>query len=267
MQWPGRQLLITGGSSGIGAATAIAAAERGADVALLARSAEKLESVAHRIRRIGGRVSLHVADVSNPTQVAEIAARLPPPDVVIHSAGAGAWRPLLDTDPAEAAAMMAAPYLAAFIVTRAFLPAMIARRSGAMVFVNSAASRLVWPGAAAYIAGRWALRGLFEAVRMETTGTGVRTAMATFAKVASEYWSNNPDSESRVPRVQSLVPVLSSADAARALLDGLAAGRESIVAPWQLRLFFLANHIAPSIVRSRMCGPRRPGSEPTLPTS
>lgn len=69
---------------------------------------------------------------------------------------------------------------------------MLKRGSGRCVFVNSVASRLVWPGAAAYTAARWAVRGLFEAVRAETAGTGVRAVMVTLAKVSSEYWANNP---------------------------------------------------------------------------
>jgi short-subunit dehydrogenase len=252
MQWPGKRLLITGASSGIGAATAEAAANRGAELLLVARSAGKLETVAHRIRQRGGNVTTHAFDVSNPEQVANLAAEVPTPDVLINNAGAGQWKPMLETEPAEVAGMMSAPYMAAFYATRAFLPAMLARRSGVCVFINSAASRLAWPGAAAYIAARWAVRGLFEAVRMETAGTGVRAVMASFAKVSSEYWENNRGSEARVPYVQTLVPVLSPNQVADAILDGLAAEREEIIAPWHLRMFFLADRLFPSVVRRQM---------------
>lgn len=252
MQWRGKQLLITGASSGIGAAVAEAASRRGAELVLVARSAERLDAVAHRIRRAGGGVTTHVLDVSNPDHVARLAAEIRSPDLLLNNAGAGQWKPMLETEPAEAAAMMNAPYLAAFYTTRAFLPAMLARRSGMCVFMNSAACRLAWPGAAAYIAARCAVRGLFEAVRMETTGTGVRSAMATFAKVSSEYWTNNPGSEDHVPYVQRMVPVLTPSQAADAILDGLAAEREEIILPWQLRMFFLADRLFPSMVRRQM---------------
>jgi short-subunit dehydrogenase len=147
---------------------------------------------------------------------------------------------------------MSAPYLAGFYATRTFLPAMLARGSGVCLYTNSAASHLVWPGAAAYIAARWAVRGLFEAVRAETAGSGVRAAMATFAKVSSEYWENNPGNEGQVPKAQSIVPVLSPSQVADAILDGVAAGREEIVAPWQLRLIFFASRLFPSISRRQM---------------
>lgn len=131
---------------------------------------------------------------------------------------------------------------------------MLARRSGVCLYVNSAASRLVWPGAAGYTAARWAVRGLFEAVRAETAGTGVRAAMATFAKVSSEYWENNPGSEAHVPKARGFVPVLSPSRVADTILDGVAAGREEIIAPWQLRLIFFASRLFPSVSRWLMRG-------------
>lgn len=252
MNCSGKRLLITGASSGIGAATAEAAAKRGAELVLVARSADKLESVAQRIRQNGGSVTTHVCDANDPDQVTRLAAEIPTPDILFNNAGAGRWKPLIETTPAEAAMMIGAPYLAAFYTTRAFLPAMLARRSGVCLFMNSAASQLIWPGSAAYTSARWALRGLFEAVRAETHGTGVQAGMATFAKVSSEYWENNPGSETHVPAVQSYVPVMSPAQVAAAILDGLEQGREEIVEPWQLRLFFTANRLFPGITRRVM---------------
>jgi len=252
MEWSGKSFLITGASSGIGAATAEAAAKRGARLALVARSADKLESVAQRIRQGGGRVTTHAFDVSDAEQVSRLASEVPTPDVLFNNAGAGKWKPLIETEPAEAAAMMGAPYLAAFYMTRAYLPAMLGRRSGVCLYMNSAAAHLVWPGAAAYIAARRAVRGLFEAVSAETAGTGVRAAMATFAKVSSEYWENNPGSEGQVPKAQSIVPVLSPTQVANAILDGVAAERDEIIYPWQLRMVFFASRLFPSIARRQL---------------
>ncbi len=249
---PGKLWLITGASSGIGAATAIAAARRGARLALVARSADKLAAVADEVKRLGAIATTHPCDVTDHEQVERLATEVPTPDVIFNNAGAGKWKPLIETSPGEAATMIAAPYLAAFYVTRAFLPAMLARKSGVVVYMNSAASRLVWPGAAAYMSTRWAVRGLFEAVRAETHGTGVRAGMVTFAKVTSDYWENNPGSETNVPKAQSWVPVLSPESAAKKILDGIEAGREEIISPWQLRAAFLMGRLFPSITRSLM---------------
>jgi len=152
----------------------------------------------------------------------------------------------------EAAGMMAVPYLAAFYVTRVFLPAMLKRGSGRCVFVTSAASRLVWPGAAGYTAARRALCGLFEAVRGETAGTGVGATMVTFAKVRSDYWANNPGSEERVPKAQAAIPVLSVEQAARAILKGLEMDKEEVIEPTALRLFLTWNHWYPAASRKMM---------------
>jgi uncharacterized protein len=187
----------------------------------------------------------------------EISGKLGTPDIVLNNAGAGRWLALIETEPADAMELTAAPYLAAFYVTHAFLPAMLARGSGTCVFVNSAASRLVWPGAAAYTASRWAVRGLFEAVRAETTGTGVRAAMVTFAKVRSEYWANNPGSEERIPKAQAAIPVLSVDQAAAAILQGLESDREEIGEPLMLRLVLSWAHFFPAAGRKMMLQPTR----------
>ena len=157
----------------------------------------------------------------------------------------------------RAAGMMAVPYLAAFYVTRVFLPAMLKRGSGRCVFVTSAASRLVWPGAAGYTAARRALCGLFEAVRGETAGTGVGATMVTFAKVRSDYWANNPDSEERVPKAQAGIPVLSVEQAARAILKGLEMDKEEIIEPAALRLVLTWNHWFRAASRKMMLQPSR----------
>jgi uncharacterized protein len=248
----GRLWLITGASSGIGAATAIAAARRGATLALVARSADKLAAVADEVKRAGGIATSHVCDVANHEQVARLASEVPTPDVIFNNAGAGKWKPLIETSPQEAATMISAPYLAAFYATRAFLPAMLARKSGTVVYMNSAASRLVWPGAAAYMSTRWAVRGLFESVRAETHGTGVRASMVTFAKVTSQYWEHNPGSETKMPKAQAWVPALSPDRAAKAILDGIEAGHEEVISPWQLRIAFLIDRLFPTASRSIM---------------
>jgi len=255
-------MLITGASSGIGAATARAAAMRKVRLALVARSESKLAGVAAEARDLSQTpVFYRAVDLSDPQQVAalagEIFSQLGTPDIVLNNAGAGRWLSLIETEPAAVAEMMAAPYFAAFYVTHAFLPAMLARGSGTCVFMNSVASRLVWPGAAAYTASRWAVRGLFEAVRAETTGTGVKAAMVTFAKVQSDYWANNPGSEERLPKAQAAIPVLSVAQAATAILQGLESDRERIVEPFMLRLVLSWAHWFPGASRKMMLQPAR----------
>jgi len=72
-----------------------------------------------------------------------------------------------ETSADEAVAMMAMPYFAAFYLTRALLPAMLDRGTGQIIYVNSPAALVAWPGATGYTAARWALRGLAEALRAD----------------------------------------------------------------------------------------------------
>ena len=121
------------------------------------------------------------------------------PDVLVNNAGAGQWKPFVETSADEARAMMALPTLAAFAVTRAFLPAMLERGSGQVAFVTSPASFMVWPNASAYIAARFALRGLAEALRAELRHTPVGVTLVTLGAVASPYWQHNPGSRQFLP--------------------------------------------------------------------
>jgi NADP-dependent 3-hydroxy acid dehydrogenase YdfG len=143
-------------------------------VALLARSEQRLTAVANGIAAGGGGARPFVVDLTDADAVARAAAAIVAevgvPDVIVNNAGLGRWLSIVDTPPAEAAAMVAAPYLAAFYTTRAFLPAMLRRRSGHIVTVASPAAFMAWPNAAGYIAARFALRG-FDAARPGEPGS------------------------------------------------------------------------------------------------
>ena len=131
---------------------------------------------------------------------ATIAREIGTPDVLINNAGAGRWLPLLKTTAKEALGMIEVPYLAAFNLTRAFLPEMLARGSGAIACVTSPASYLAWPNANAYIAARHALKGFADALRSEVRGTGVTVTLVVLGTVESPYWEHNPGSREYLPR-------------------------------------------------------------------
>ena len=164
-------VLVTGASSGIGAATAKLYGASGAHVLLLARNETKLDEVAAAIRRDGGAASPYAVDLADASAIAETSARIKreagTPDILINNAGAGRWLSVLETSAEEALAMIEVPYLAAFNLTRAFLPEMIARGSGAIACITSPASYVVWPNAAAYTAARHALLGFTESLRAD----------------------------------------------------------------------------------------------------
>ena len=250
------RVVVTGGSSGIGAALARDLAGRGARLVLVARDAARLERLASELTGSGASVIFRAADLGRPAEVERLAAELlaheNAPDVLVNCAGAGRWRYPEETSAEELVADMAVPYFAAFLLARAFLPGMRRRGSGRIVNVTSLAGHLAWPGATAYTAARWAMRGFTEALRADLAGSGVEVTLATFAKVASEYWSHNAGSEARVPPAQSMMRVLTPEEAARAIADGIERGREYVAEPAALRWVLLTNRLFPSATRRMM---------------
>lgn len=233
-------VLVTGASSGIGAATARAMAEAGGRVALLARSRELLDRVAAEINSAGGKARAYPVDLTDAEVVAavakEITEEMGTPDVIVNNAGSGKWLFVDETTPAQAVQMMAVPYFASFNVTHAFLPAMLERNSGHFVFISSVASRFVWPGATAYIAARWAVRGFSEALRADLDGSGIGITLYESGVVTSDYWKNNPGSRERVPKMGKLVPEVTPEQAAEAIVDGVQRNKGHVVIPFMMKL-------------------------------
>lgn len=252
MQIRGSTIVITGASSGIGAAAARLAARRGARVLLLARTQPALEQVAADIRAAGGQASVYPVDLTDPAAVEQVAARMlaeaGPPDILISNAGAGRWLFIGETAPAEMVEQMAMPYFAAFLITRALLPAMLRRGRGQLVYVNSPASLLAWPGATGYTAARWALRGLAEALAADLHGSGLRVASVIPGKVSSSYFRNNPGVEERAPGLARLLPTLTPEQAADQMLRGIERSQRLIIFPAGLRWLYYLHRALPGLV-------------------
>jgi uncharacterized protein len=252
----GKLVLITGASSGIGKATAKAVAAKGGRVILTARNKELLDAVAAEIAREGAEASIYQADLSDRAAIRTLADRIHVergvPDILINNAGAGRWVTVQETEPGEAEQMMGLPYFAAFNLTRELLPGMLARGSGHIVNVTSVASRMVWPGATAYTAARWAMNGFNDALRTELHGTGIKVTLAMLGKVKSEYWAHNPGSEARLPAINRYIPVLTPEDAANAIVRGIERGAREAIRPALVRVPLLLNMLFPRITESIM---------------
>ena len=250
-------VLVTGASSGIGAATAKLYAARGARVLVLARNEAKLHEVAAAITRDGGAASPYAVDLADPSAIAETSARITreagTPDILINNAGAGRWLPLLETSAEEALAMIEVPYLAAFNLTRAFLPEMIARRTGAIACITSPGSYVAWPNASAYIAARHALLGFAESLRADLRRTGLTVTLVVLGAVETPYWQHNPGSREHMPKSNPiLAPVLTPEQAAQAIVQGVERGQRRVVKPAILRALFLLNALAPGLVARQL---------------
>ena len=236
MELAGKVVVVTGASSGIGKATARAMARMHSRVVLIARDGDRLRHVVEAIEAEGGKASAYTADLSDMTAIDRAAAAIRDhvgiPDVVVNNAGAGQWKSLIDTDPDEARGMVEVPYLAAFAVTRVFLPDMLRRGAGRVVAVTSPASYLSWPDACGYIAARHALKGFAEGLRADLQGTGVGVSLVVLGTVKSSYWDHNPGSRERVPRsIPLIMPDLTTEQAAAAVVRAVARNRARLVRP------------------------------------
>jgi short-subunit dehydrogenase len=269
MKISNKVVLITGASSGIGAAIAKAMVRAGAaQVLLLARSEEGLRRAAGEIEANGGRARVYKVDLSDAAAVEGVAQRIRRevgvPDILVNNAGSGRWKFLADSSADEIAQVMALPYFAAAWITRLFLPAMLKRGSGHIVNISSVGSRMAWPGATAYIAACRAMRGFSDALRADLDRTGLRVTHYESGPIDSPYWRNNPGSRERVPRIaRMLVPVLTEESVAQAVIAGVSSNRRLIVIPGMMKLVYLLHTVFPAWVQWLMTvtGYRAPRSK------
>lgn len=252
MKIAGSLCVISGASSGIGKAAALELAARGGRVVLVARRAQALEEVCQQIRSMGGQTWAFPADLSKPQEVlrlgALVLAELGPPEILIHSAGAGEWRFLDETPIEDLQRLMDTPYFAAAYLTRVFLPAMLEQNRGFILSVCSPASRLVWPGATGYVAARWALHGLIEALRADLYRSNLRVCTFFPGKISdSEYFTRNANTENRIPKVGRLIPEITSRQAALGIVRAIEREARIMFVPWQLYAFDLLARSFPRI--------------------
>ena len=246
-------ILITGASSGIGAETAKLLANKGAAVILIARNENNLNEVANSIASQGGKAFVYPLDVTDPVAVDATAVKIKKdlgvPDVILNNAGSGVWKFVDETSNEEALEMIKAPYLAAFYVTKAFIPEMLERNSGPIVNMTSYPGFMPMAGATAYIASRTAIVGFYKALRADFYRTKLKSSICYFAKVQSSYWKNNPGSEERIPKAQVLIPVITPEQAAKKIVSGVAKGKRKIRAPFMMIFVEFLTYWTPFVTR------------------
>ncbi len=176
-----RVTLITGGSRGIGLATARLLAARGDHVILAARSSSDLDVAVAGIVEAGGTASAWAGDVTDPeacqAMVDEARRAAGGIDICILSAGVGHWTPTVSMSDDVWRETMAVNADAAFYVTRAVLPSMIERGTGHLVFVSSVLGRKGAPNMAAYAASKAAVAAFGESVAAEVKPLGIKVTV------------------------------------------------------------------------------------------
>ena len=208
-------VVITGASQGIGAAIADAFAAAGdARLALLARTESKLEAVADRCRNHGAEALVVPCDVTDDEAVLaaaeQVRERFGVPDVLVNNAGSFAPGGVLEMEPSDFRRQVEVNLTSAFLVTHAFLPAMVERGAGDIFFMASVASIQGYPRSVAYGAAKHGLLGLARSLREEVKEHGLRVVALLPGATYTDSWA-----ASDLPPERFMPPE----DIARAVVD------------------------------------------------
>ncbi|NJL82811.1 MAG: SDR family oxidoreductase [Chloroflexaceae bacterium] len=191
---PALRAIITGASSGIGRATAIAFAQAGIGVALVGRSQDKLAAVKATIEQAGGTVKTYTVDLSELSQtqraLAAIAADFSPIDILVNSAGMGYTNPLSQTSLKDWQQVLDLNLTSVFQGTLGVLPA-LRDRQGSIINVASIAASSAFPDWGAYSVSKAGLVAFSKTLAVEERSHGIRVMIISPGAVATPLWDSD----------------------------------------------------------------------------
>ncbi|MFY0685611.1 MAG: SDR family NAD(P)-dependent oxidoreductase [Cyclobacteriaceae bacterium] len=257
MSIDGKLILITGASSGIGEATAKKLAILGAKVILQARSIDKLENISSDIKASKGIAYTYPCDLTKAEEVKTVSNQIKQeigvPDILILSAGAGNWTSIFQTEMEEFDKMMSTPYFSTVYIVKAYLNDLVRRNSGHIITINSAASYFSFPGALGYLSTRWALRGFSEGLYEDFKSTNILVSSIVSGKVDSPYFSVNPISENRIPKIATgIMKTLSTSEVADHIIKVVEHPKKTTIIPRMMAISIFFNQWFPRLFKILM---------------
>ena len=190
-----RRALITGASSGIGKATAVALANAGLPLALVGRKEDKLVEVVNAACKAGVDARYYLVDLANVNQVntsiSAIVEDCGPIDLLINNAGMGYTGNLLDTPLSDWQKVIDLNLTSVFQVVQSILPSMRERNQGLIINIASIAGRQSFPGWGAYSVSKAGLIALSKAIGVEERGNGIRSVTLCPGAVNTPLWDTD----------------------------------------------------------------------------
>jgi len=231
-----RLAVVTGAASGIGRATSLELARRGARLALLDIDAVGVRATVDDVAALGGEARAHVVDMADADAVAAIAERIVREqgdvDLLVNNAGIAVAAPFARTTEDDWDRLFAVNVRGPLRLARALMPSMIHRKNGQIVFVASLAGLIGAPGLVAYTTTKFALVGLAEALRLELEETGVGITVVCPGFVRTNFAKATRYDASPLARFLDDAPAwygLRKEHVARALVDAALARKPLVV--------------------------------------
>ena len=231
----GQAVLVTGASSGIGAASALALAAEGARLALVARRAELLADIAGQSRSAGSpEVRVYPTDLADLDAAEAVAGQAWDDfgglDAVVNNAGIPKRLDVRKLPFSDVAAVMHLNYLSPVRIMLTLIPRMVERGSGTFVNIGSIAGRIGSPQEAAYSGSKFALTGFTEAALVDLAGTGVEFRMVQPGPIQTPIWDELPNNDKPLYDGQMYPPE----DVAAAVTEALTGERFEYFVPADL---------------------------------
>jgi len=253
VSYKGMTALVTGASSGIGRCLAQRLSREGARVALVARRAGELETLAAEIRAAGGEALALPCDVSDLASVeqacAQTIARFGRVDLLVNNAGYGHHRTFLEWDLADMEHMMRVNYLGTLYFTKLLLPQMVDRGRGWIVFVASVAGRIGTAQESAYAATKFAMVGFAEALSIEVEDSGVHVLTVCPGLIRTPFF--DAEALERMPPAAHR-HFVAPEKLVGAILKALARGSRQLTYPRSISLAYLVKALAPGFMRTQV---------------
>jgi 3-oxoacyl-[acyl-carrier protein] reductase len=233
MDWHREIAVVTGGTRGIGRALALGLARRGAAVAVCARDAQAAERAASELHAAGPKAVGAGCDVRDEASVAafteHVRATLGIPTILINNAGVGKFAPLAEMSLSVWDEVMDTNLRGTFLVTRAFLPAMIEAGRGAVVNIASLAGRNGIANGTAYSASKHGVIGFSKSLMLEVRRQGIRVLAVCPGSVDTAFFDGDTPFDPNRGRI--LLPE----DVAKATLDVLELPERALVSELDIR--------------------------------